>query len=149
MLQQTHGPSRKKAVSVDDVLLSVVDEGPLDGVPVLLSHSIMTNLNMWSAQRLNLLENDYRVIRYDSRGHGQSTTGSADYSMDLLAKDVIKVLDALRIEKCHFVGLSLGGIIGFALLRDHPDRLLSAVICDIEKFEAFNEVLLQHLNSSS
>jgi 3-oxoadipate enol-lactonase len=127
--QIEESPVRKRFVETGNARLHVIDEGPVAAPAVLFSHSIMTNAGMWNPQA-SLLRDTFRVVRYDSRGHGQSTAGSPDYSMGMLATDVIAILDALDLGKVHFVGLSLGGIVGFDLALNHPRRLLSLAICD-------------------
>ncbi|HVK98650.1 MAG TPA: alpha/beta fold hydrolase, partial [Dongiaceae bacterium] len=95
--------------------------------PVLvLSNSIATTLEMWDTQ-ITTLTKHFRVLRYDTRGHGTSTAPSGAYSIDRLGRDVIELLDALRIERVHFLGLSLGGMIGQWLgihAADRIDRLI-------------------------
>jgi 3-oxoadipate enol-lactonase len=119
----------EKFIQVGNVKFRVIDEGPIDAPCVVFSHSIMTNADMWKIQAAFLKES-FRVIRYDGRGHGKSTYSAGPYSMSLLANDVIGILDALAIGKVHFIGLSLGGIIGFDLALNHGDRMHSLVICD-------------------
>jgi 3-oxoadipate enol-lactonase len=84
---------------------------------------------MWEPQ-MKPLEADFRVLRYDIRGHGKSETPSGAYSLDLLSEDAVALLDALEIEKVHWVGLSLGGMIGQCLALNHPRRLQSLALCD-------------------
>jgi len=109
--------------------LRVYDQGPRDAPCVMFAHSIMANSAMWEEQAA-LLAPALRVIRYDSRGHGQSAAIPGPYTMPELARDAIAILDALGIGKAHFVGLSLGGIIGFDLALHHRERLHSLVVCD-------------------
>jgi 3-oxoadipate enol-lactonase len=91
--------------------------------PVLvLSNSIGTTLHMWDGQIPALTEH-FRVLRYDARGHGSSDAPAGAYSMDRLGRDVIELLDALGIERAHFLGLSLGGFVGQWLGIYAPDRI--------------------------
>ncbi len=100
------------------------------GGPVLaFSHSLASSIVMWEPQA-ERFGKDFAVLRYDIRGHGDSEATPAPYSLDQLASDFIGLLDALRVEKVHFVGLSLGGMIGQALGIFHPDRLASLCLCD-------------------
>src|SRR5579859_6125280 len=98
----------------------------LDGAetqPVLvLSNSIGTTLHMWDGQ-IDALTQHFRVLRYDARGHGQSDAPAGAYSMDRLGRDVIELLDALGIERAHFLGLSLGGLVGQWLGIHAPERI--------------------------
>lgn len=96
---------------------------------VVLSHSLASSMVMWEPQ-LAVLETAFQVLRYDMRGHGGSGVTKGAYSLEMLGQDVIGLLDALNIEKAHFVGLSIGGMIGQGLGLDHADRLLSLTLCD-------------------
>ena len=122
--------TRRHFVPVDGATLCVRDDGPVAGSCVLMAHSIMTDGRMWDAQAAHLVGLGYRVLRLDSRGHGGSTCGPAPLTIDRLAADVVQVLDALGVARSHFVGLSLGGMVGFALGQQHAGRLASLVICD-------------------
>lgn len=118
-------------IPVDGCTLQVVDEGDAGQPAVLLAHSIMTSSRMWQPQVEALRAMGLRVLRADSRGHGGSgMAGDTPLSIDRLADDVVAVLDALAIERVHFIGLSLGGMVGFSLGQRHAQRLASLVICD-------------------
>jgi 3-oxoadipate enol-lactonase len=84
---------------------------------------------MWNPQ-MDALNPYFQVLRYDIRGHGSSDAPSGAYTLELLAEDVIKLLDALDIDRVHFVGLSLGGMIGQRLAVNDSDRLKSLTLCD-------------------
>ena len=101
-----------------------------DGAPVvMLSHSLASSLVMWQPQ-LDSLESSFKVLRYDTRGHGDSDAPEGKYSLDLLATDAVALIDALGIDAVHFVGLSMGGMIGQNLALDHGKRLKSLALCD-------------------
>lgn len=93
------------------------------GIPVLLLHGGFANSNYYGHLIPRLVEHGYRVIAMDSRGHGRSTRSSAPLSYDLMADDVIALLDRLKIRQIYLVGWSDGGIIGIDLALNHPDRL--------------------------
>lgn len=122
--------SRVHPLQADGAALQVRDDGPIGAPCILLAHSIMTSAHMWAPQVDHLTRLGYRVLRPDSRGHGGSAGADAPLTIDRLAADVVRVLDALDLDRVHFVGLSLGGMVGFALGQQHPGRLLSLVICD-------------------
>ena len=105
-----------------------VDEGA--GQPVLLIHGFTGTIEHgWiNTGVLPDLARDHRVIAFDLRGHGQSDKPHDPPAYDEVALDAIRLLDHLRIEKAHFVGYSLGGIIIVKLLTTHPQRFLSAVV---------------------
>ncbi|RUL77509.1 3-oxoadipate enol-lactonase [Dyella choica] len=89
---------------------------------LVLSNSIGTTLHMWDGQ-IAALTQHFRVLRYDGRGHGKSDAPAGAYSMDRLGRDVIELLDALGIERAHFLGLSLGGFVGQWLGIHASDRI--------------------------
>jgi 3-oxoadipate enol-lactonase len=89
---------------------------------------IANDLTMWDGQ-VRALERDFRILRYDLRGHGGSEATSGDYTIELLVSDLLALLDELKIEKTHLVGLGLGGAIAQAFAIEHPDRLLGLVPC--------------------
>jgi len=103
--------------------------GQTEAPVVILSHSLGSSMVMWVPQ-LAVLEPHFRVLRYDMRGHGESDVTGGAYSLEMLGQDVVGLLDALEIEKAHFVGLSIGGMIGQGLGLNHADRLLSLTLCD-------------------
>lgn len=102
--------------------------GPDGAPPVVLSHSLSATHRMWDAQMPALA--DYRVLRYDTRGHGGSTPSEGAYSLAMLADDAHALIRALGLGRVHFVGLSMGGMIGQTLALAHPESLRSLVLCD-------------------
>lgn len=98
----------------------------LDGDPALpvlvLSNSIGTTMHMWDDE-IPALARHYRVLRYDTRGHGGSGVAPGAYSLDRLGRDVLELMDALSIQRAHFLGLSLGGFIGQWLGVHAPERI--------------------------
>jgi 3-oxoadipate enol-lactonase len=116
-------------VQVNGARLAYQVDGPADGPPLVMSHSLSASHAMWNPQMPALVDR-YRVIRLDTRGHGQSEATPGDYTLDLLADDVLGVMDALRIERAHYCGLSMGGMIGQTLGLKAPDRFRTLVLCD-------------------
>ena len=100
------------------------------GAPVVVfSNSLGTNLGMWDPQA-EALESRFRVLRHDTRGHGETTVTPGPYSVDQLGRDVLRMLDALNLDRVHFCGLSLGGMIGMWLGVHAPERLHSLVLAN-------------------
>ncbi len=100
------------------------------GAPVvMLSHSIGSSLAMWNPQ-METLESLFQVLRYDTRGHGESDAPEGPYTLELLGADAVGLLDALGIETVHWVGLSIGGMIGQCIALNYPERLESLTLCD-------------------
>src|SRR5512132_2339853 len=102
--------------------------GPKNAPVVVLSHSLGSNLHMWDPQAAALA--DRQVLRYDTRGHGQSDVPGGAYTLDELVADAVALLDELGIPKVDFVGLSMGGMIGQGLALTHPGRLNRLALCD-------------------
>ena len=101
-----------------------------ENLPVVaLSHSLGSSMIMWEPQ-MQVLEEHFRILRFDTRGHGGSAATPPPYSMEMLVSDVIDLLDSLEIDKVHWVGLSMGGMIGQGLAICAPQRLLSLCLCD-------------------
>lgn len=114
--------------TIRGVAVNFEDVGPSEAPVVVMSNSLAADLSMWDAQAA-CLSRSYRVVRYDTRGHGGTQATPGDYSLDLLAGDVIDLLDALGVGRCHFVGLSLGGMTGQVLALKAPKRLASLTLC--------------------
>lgn len=106
------------------------DEGAKDAPPLLFSNSLGTNLHMWDAQAEAALSRGFRVIRYDQRGHGQSEAPAGDYTMERLGKDILDLLDALKLEKSAYCGLSMGGMAGIWVAMNRPRRFSRAVFAN-------------------
>jgi len=102
--------------------LFVVDEGA--GPPVVLLHAGVADLRAWDAMVQPLSDAGYRVVRFDTRGYGASTTDDVEFS---LQADVIAVLDALDIGRAALVGNSRGGRTAFDTAIDHPERVVAVV----------------------
>lgn len=105
--------------------LSGIKQAPV----VVLSHSLACSMAMWRPQ-LEMLESRFRVLRYDTRGHGGTDAPPGSYTLAQLVDDAIGILDGLDIERVHWVGLSMGGMIGQGLALSHPGRLNSLVLAD-------------------
>ncbi len=101
--------------------------GSADGPPLVLHHALGASLEMWEPQ-LAALEPHFRLVRMDMRGHGKSLPLPPPYTIEDLADDIVLVLDELGIARCRFLGLSIGGMIGQALVLNHPQRVERLVI---------------------
>ena len=100
-----------------------------DAPVVVLSHSLACSMVMWDPQ-LDLLEAHFRVLRFDTRGHGDSDAPQGSYTLEQLVDDAIALLDGLDIDRVHWVGLSMGGMIGQGIALYHSGRLESLVLAD-------------------
>ena len=117
------------SLDVNGVRLHYQLDGAADAPVVMLSNSLASNLSMWDSQVPALLDAGYRVLRYDTRGHGHSDVLPGPYTITQLAGDALGLLDALGLGKVHFCGLSLGGMTGQMLATHHGERLLSLTLC--------------------
>jgi 3-oxoadipate enol-lactonase len=104
-------------------------DGPVNAPVLVLSNSLATDLHMWDIQIPAFTEH-FRVLRFDTRGHGKSLVTEGPYNIEQLGRDVIALLDALGIERAHFCGLSMGGLIGQWLGIHARDRLQRLVLCN-------------------
>lgn len=104
-------------------------DGAADAPVLILSNSLGTTLEMWDAQ-MPALSAHFRVLRYDTRGHGGSRTTPGEYSAELLGRDVLALADALDIAEFSFCGLSMGGAVGQWLGLNAGARLRKLVLCN-------------------
>jgi 3-oxoadipate enol-lactonase len=103
-------------------------EGPQSAPPVVLHHPLATDLTVWDELTAALAPR-HRVVRLDARGHGQSEATPAPYDFATLSADVVGLLDHLNIARAHFLGLSMGGMVGQYLGLDHAPRFRSLILC--------------------
>jgi 3-oxoadipate enol-lactonase len=96
---------------------------------LVFSNSLGTDFSMWDLQ-IPELEQRFRILRYDTRGHGQSSVTPGDYTIEQLGRDVLGLLDSLGLDRVHFCGLSMGGVIGIWLGIHTPNRLHRLVLCN-------------------
>ncbi len=96
---------------------------------VTFSHALCNDLSLWDDQA-ELLKDNFRILRYDLRGLGRSEAPVGPYSFPMIIADALALLDHVGIGRTHWVGLSIGGMMGYGLAQDHGDRLLSLVACD-------------------
>jgi 3-oxoadipate enol-lactonase len=117
-------------VTTDDGIKIYVDVAGRDDAPALiLSNSLGTRLEMWDGQA-PVLSEKFRLIRYDSRGHGRSAVPDHGYTIERLGKDALQVLDALDVRSVRFCGLSMGGMVGLWLASHAPDRVERLVLAN-------------------
>ena len=114
-------------VKTNGIETNYVIEG--EGPWLTMSHSLASNLTMWDEQA-KLLSRKFKVLRYDTRGHGGSSAPPGPYTLDQLADDAKALFDALGIGETHWVGLSMGGMIGETFALKHPGFFQSMVLAD-------------------
>jgi 3-oxoadipate enol-lactonase len=121
----------QKKVLAEDVNVSYFDEGTNPGVPIIFIHGFPFNKVMWEDQ-LDLLKDNYRVLAYDVRGHGDSNPGVQQFSILQFVADLFLFMDALYIKKAIVCGLSMGGYIALKAVQENPDRIAGLILCDTQ-----------------
>lgn len=114
-------------ISTNGIETNYTVEG--DGPWLVFSHSLACNVAMWEPQAKAFAKR-FKVVCYDTRGHGQTSAPKGEYALDQLSADLLGLLDGLGIAQTHFVGLSMGGMIGQVFALEHPGRFESLVLCD-------------------
>ena len=110
-------------------------EGPERAPVLVLSNSLATTLHMWDPQVSPITEH-FRLVRYDPRGHGRSDVPAGPYTMQRLGRDVLAVLDNLRINRVSWCGLSMGGMVGQWLGANAPERIERLVLTNTSSYFA-------------
>lgn len=108
-----------------DVRYSVTGSGPW----LVLSHSLACRYEMWE-EEIRRLSRRFRVLAYDSRGHGGTSAPKGPYTLDMIADDIKELFDHLEIERAHWIGLSMGGVFGLATALKYPGIFRSMVLAD-------------------
>jgi 3-oxoadipate enol-lactonase len=108
--------------AIDGARIRYRVDGPHGAPFLVLSNSLGTNLDMWEPQ-MAAFSRRFRVLRYDSRGHGHSEVTPGPYSIERLARDVLALFDEIRIDRAHFCGISMGGMTGMWLGIHAPQRI--------------------------
>lgn len=117
-------------VQLDDgVNLAYQIDGPEDGDWIILSNSLATDMRLFDYE-VTYLSQTRRVVRYDTRGHGQSEASAPPYDFPRLVADLVALMDHLEIDKADFLGVSLGGMTALAMGIAHPERVRKIVCCD-------------------
>ena len=108
-----------------DTHYTIAGNGPW----LVLSHSLACDVTMWDPQ-MDVLTQHYKVLRYDTRGHGKSSAPAGAYTLDMLADDLKALLDAVGATQVHFAGLSMGGMIGQTFALKYPGVLKTLTLAD-------------------
>jgi 3-oxoadipate enol-lactonase len=104
-------------------------DGPANAPALIFSNSLGANLSMWDQQAFAFREH-FRVLRYDTRGHGQSSTTPGPYNIEQLSRDVLALLASLQLDRVYFCGLSKGGMTGMWLGLHAPQVLHKLILCN-------------------
>ncbi len=122
-------------IDADGCPLYVEVEGPERAPVLMLSNSLGTDLHMWDPQ-LASFARDYRLVRYDRRGHGRSGAPKGPYTMERLGRDALAILDGLGIDKARWCGLSMGGMVGMWLGAHAAERIERLILCNTSCYYA-------------
>ena len=115
--------------NANGIAINYTFDGPATAPVVVMSHSLATDRSMWDPT-IPALTDRFRVLRYETRGHGQTDAPKGAYTLDQLADDALALLKALGIARMHWVGLSMGGMIGQTLALKAPHIFASLSLCD-------------------
>jgi 3-oxoadipate enol-lactonase len=116
-------------IKLGDVSLHYRVDGPENAPVIVFSNSLGSDLSMWDAQAA-ALSHDFRVLRYDGRGQGLSSVPAGPYSVEMLSRDVVGLIDGLGLDRVSFCGLSMGGMIGMWLGENAAGRLRKLMLCN-------------------
>ncbi len=120
--------------------------GPAQKPPVVFLHGFPFSQKMWHPQ-VEALQNNYPLITFDHRGHGESDAGDGQFMLEFMLDDLIGLLDHLKIEQAVLCGLSMGGYIALRAVERNPERVKALVLCDTRCEADSNEAKLQRAAS--
>ncbi len=124
----------QKSVKIGDIVVNAdIEDGARGRAWLTFSNSHATDLSLWDGQA-DRLKNRYRILRYDTRGHGGSDATPGSYTIGMLGEDLVKLWDALGIEQSALIGLSLGGTTALEVAAGAPDRVTAVLACDCRHF---------------
>lgn len=124
-----HRLEKETRITINNLTVSYIDEGPDDAPVIIFIHGFPLNKSMWDKQ-VEALKDNYRVIAYDVRGHGNSEPGNDDFTIELFVNDLLCFMDQLEIEKTVLCGLSMGGYIALNAIENHAERFDAIVLSD-------------------
>ena len=110
--------------TINGIRMNYAVDGPETAIPVVLHHPLATNMTIWDELTAALIPR-YRVVRFDARGHGKTEAPVGTYAFETLAADVVALMDHMKVERAHFLGLSMGGMAGQYLGLGHAKRFNS------------------------
>jgi len=124
-----HYSEKSLTITINNQTVSYIEEGSGDAPTIIFIHGFPLNKAMWNKQ-VGALKENYHVIAYDIRGHGDSDAGDDDFSMELFVVDLLSLMDALKIDKTILCGLSMGGYIALYAIENYPERFNAIILCD-------------------
>lgn len=135
--------------AINGINLYYNDIGSPESLPIILIHGFPFSSEMWKGQiqMLQSYKKNLRVITYDLRGHGQSDVGDGQYTIELLANDLIALLDYLKITKTILCGFSMGGYVALRAIERDPSRFSALILCDTMSTADSNEAKIKRATS--
>ena len=124
-----HFVENRLTITANYLAISYIDEGSINNPTIILIHGFPLNKSMWNKQIKELKEN-YRVIAYDIRGHGNSDAGDDNFSIELFVNDMLSLMDTLKIDNAILCGFSMGGYIALNAIENYPERFIALLLCD-------------------
>jgi 3-oxoadipate enol-lactonase len=119
------------SLNVNNHMVSYTEEGKNGAPAIIFIHGFPFNKSIWNIQ-IEALKDNYHLIAYDIRGHGYSDNGNEDFTIELFVKDLIALIDALKIDKTMLCGLSLGGYIALNAIENYPGRFNALILSDTQ-----------------
>lgn len=120
---------KRLTITGNNLTISYIDEGSTDAPTIIFIHGFPLNKAMWKKQ-VQILKENFRVIAYDIRGHGNTDVGKDNFSINLFVKDLLSLMDALKIDKIILCGFSMGGYIALNAIENYPERFSALILCD-------------------
>lgn len=124
-----HYTEKSLTIIANNYTVSYIDEGLSNAPTIIFIHGFPLNKLMWNKQ-IEVLKEKYRVIAYDIRGHGNSDIGDNEFSIELFVKDLLSLMDVLKIEKTILCGFSMGGYIALYAIENYTKRFNTLLLCD-------------------
>ncbi|OFX38433.1 MAG: hypothetical protein A2X04_14705 [Bacteroidetes bacterium GWF2_41_9] len=141
-----HYSENSLTITVNDLTVSYIDEGPTNSPTIIFIHGFPLNKSMWGKQ-IEILKENYRVIAYDIRGHGNTDAGSDSFSIELFVNDLLSMMDALMIKKPILCGFSMGGYIALNAIENYPECFNALLLCDTNCTEDIPEAKEKRMKS--
>ena len=124
-----HYSEKNLTITTNNQTVCYIDEGIINASTIIFIHGFPLNKAMWNKQ-IDALKENYRVIAYDIRGHGNSSVGDDDFSIELFVSDLLSLMDTLKIDKTILCGFSMGGYIALNAIENYPERFSALLLCD-------------------
>lgn len=146
MKQHPNELPKDTRITVNNHVVSFTDDGPIGAPVIIFIHGFPFNKSMWNTQ-IEALKNNFHVIAYDVRGHGNSDSGDSDFSIDLFVSDLLSFMNVLKINNTILVGLSMGGYIALNAVENYPDRFDALILSDTQCVADTPEVKEKRMNA--